>query len=169
MIDRNDIRSSHVLAGYDYWLAKRRALADPSLLPHRRDFDPLIEMPRLAPRLMLMDVRRDPLDFRYRLVGTALRRHMATDWTGRWLSDIPFQRPGSTVWENNLAVIRTRSPLLARPPYIGPHRDFLFVESIILPLAGDDQEVDMLMFAVDFIGAAEMASHAPSTADLVKK
>ena len=169
MIDRNDIRSSHVLAGYDYWLAKQRALTDPAQLPHRSDFDPLIEMPRLAPRLMLMDVRHDPLDFRYRLVGTALRRHMATDWTGRWLSDIPFQRPGSTVWENNLAVMRARRPLLARPPYIGPHRDFLFVESIILPLAGDDQEVDMLMFAVDFIGAAEMAPRQPDEADLPKK
>lgn len=165
MIDRDDIRSSHVLAGYDYWLGKQRALRDPAMLPNRHDFDPLIEMPRLAPHLMLMDIRQDPLDFRYRLVGTALRRHMTSDWTGRWLSDIPFQRPGSVVWENNLVVMRGRHPLLARPPYIGPHRDFLFVESIILPLAGDGRQVDMLMFAVDFVGSADMSPRRPDAPD----
>ncbi|MBK8161114.1 MAG: hypothetical protein IPK59_20930 [Rhodospirillaceae bacterium] len=153
MIDRDDIRSAYVLTGYDYWLGKARALADPSLLPARRDFDPLIDVPRLAPRIMLMDVLQDPLDFRYRLVGTALRRHMAQDWTGQKLSEIPFQRIGSTVWDNNELVTRERRPLLARPPYIGPHKDFLFVESIILPLADDGDRVDMLMFVVDFIGA----------------
>ena len=156
MIERDDIRSAYVLAGHDYWLAKRCLLPDPSMLPGRSAFDPLIERPRLTPHLMLMDVRRDPLDFRYRLIGTALRRHMAADWTGMWLSQLMFQRPGSVVWDNNCKVLRERCPLLARPPYIGPHRDFLFVESIILPLAEDGQEVDMLMFAVDFIGSAQM-------------
>ena len=61
---------------------------------------------------------------------------------------------------NNLIVLTERRPLLARPPYIGPHKDFLFVESVILPLAGDGQSVDMLMFAVDFIGSAAMATKA---------
>jgi hypothetical protein len=152
MVDRDDIKSSHVLAGYDYWLGKQRTLADPDMLPARHDLDPLMEVPRLAPRMMLKDVRHDPLDFRYRLVGTALRRHMAQDWTGQWLSQIPFQRVGSTVWQNNHLVTLQRAPLLARPPYVGPHKDFLYVESIILPLADNGQTVDMLMFFVDFIG-----------------
>jgi hypothetical protein len=158
MFDRGDIRSASVLAGYDYWLGKQRALGDPDMLPARRDLDPVLDVPRLLPQLMLMDVLGDPLDFRYRLVGSALRRHMAEDWTGRCLSDIPFQRAGSTVWDNNLRVLKERRPLLARPPYIGPHKDFLFVESVILPLAGDGQSVDMLLFAVDFIGSAAMAA-----------
>lgn len=151
MIDRDAIDSATVLAGYEYWLAKKHALANADALPARTDLDPLLEVPRLAPRIMLMDVRYEPLDFRYRLVGTALRLHMAEDWTGRWLSDIPFQRPGSMVWENNLRVVESREPLLARPPYIGPHKDFLFVESIILPLSGNRRSVDMLMFFVDFV------------------
>lgn len=151
MINRDDIRSSFVRAGYDYWLAKQRALGNGEAIPMRRDFDPLIEAPRIVPHLMLMDVQPDPLDFRYRVVGTALRPHMAEDWTGRWLSDISFQRPGSTVWENNVIVLKERRPLLACPPYIGPHKDFLFVESIIMPLAGEGDAIAMLMFAVDFI------------------
>ena len=158
MIDRDEIASQNVLAGYDYWLEKKRALSaddltEPGLLPARTDFDPLIEVPRLAPRMMLMDVLQDPLDFRYRLVGSALRRHMAQDWTGKRLSEIPFQRVGSTVWDNNVIVIRERRPILARPPYIGPHKDFRSVERVILPLASDGRQVDLLMFFVDFIGA----------------
>ena len=137
MIDRDEIRSAYVLAGYDYWLGKQRTLADPVMLPARQDLDPLTEVPRLVPRMMLMDVQQDPLDFRYRLVGTALRRHMAQDWTGKWLSEIPFQRHGSTVWQNNHLVTLQRMPLMARPPYVGPHKDFLFIESVILPLAAD--------------------------------
>ncbi len=156
MIDLEDIRSPFVRAGFDYWRKKREALGDPACLPARRDFDPLIEVPRIVPYLMLMDVQEEPLDFRYRLIGSALRTHMKEDWTGRWLSDIPFQRPGSMVWENNMKVLQQRAPLLARPPYIGPHKDFLYVESIIMPLGGTGDEIAMLMFAVDFIGASSM-------------
>lgn len=157
MIDRDDIKSATVLAGYDYWLGKQRALADPDMLPARQDLDPLTEIPRLVPRMMLMDVQGIPLDFRYRLIGTGLRRHMAQDWTGKWLSEIPFQRPGSMVWQNNHLVVLQRRPLLAWPPYIGPHKDFLFIESIILPLAADGTNVDKLMFFVDFIGNSGIA------------
>ncbi len=162
MIDRDEIASPYVLAGYDYWLGKLRAISgatttESDLLPARRDFDPLIEIPRLAPRIMLMDVLQKPLDFRYRLVGSALRRHMAQNWTGQRLSEIPFQRIGSTVWRNNELATLERRPILARPPYIGPHKDFLYIESIILPLAGDGHHVDMLMFFVDFIGNNRVA------------
>lgn len=149
MIEPDDLKSQVVRAGYQYWLAC--SAASPGNLPARGDLDPLTEVPRLVPHMMLKDVRRDPLDFRYRLLGTALRIHMSQDWTGQWLSQIPFQSAGSTVWANNVWVVENAQPLLARPPYVGPHKDFLHVESIILPLASDHARVDMLMFFVDFI------------------
>lgn len=158
MIERSAIESDVVRAGYDYWLGKRDALqvAIPAPLqgavPARGDLDPLTEVPRLVPYMMLMDVQAEPRDFRYRLIGTALRRHMAQDWTGKWLSAIPFQSAGSMVWSNNLKVVESGEPLLAKPPYVGPHKDFLYIESIILPLAADHARIDMLMFFVDFIG-----------------
>lgn len=150
MIDRSAIESQIVRSGYDYWLAKKQLLRDDGL-PRRKDLDPLTEIPRLVPYMMLKDVERDPLDFRYRLIGTALRSHMAQDWTGARLSNLSFQSAGSMVWDNNLRVTESGQPLLAKPPYIGPHKDFLFVESVILPLASDGQRVDMLMFFADFI------------------
>jgi len=149
MIEPGEIRSQIVLAGYQYWLSRRNALNVRA--PARNDLDPLTEVPRLVPYMMLKDVQQEPPDFRYRLIGTALRGHMSQDWTGKWLSSIPFQSAGSTVWANNLWVTQNVAPLLARPPYIGPHKDFLHVESVILPLASDHVSVDMLMFFVDFI------------------
>lgn len=150
MLERSAIESDIVRAGYEYWLEKRAALQ--GALPARGDLDPLTEVPRLAPYMMLKDVQAAPVDFRYRLIGTALRRHMAQDWTGKWLSAIPFQSAGSTVWNNNLKVAESGEPLLAKPPYVGPHKDFLYIESIILPLATDHVRIDKLMFFVDFIG-----------------
>lgn len=149
MIEPSNIKSRIVLAGYEYWLARRDAMGVKA--PGRGDLDPLTEIPRLVPYMMLKDVRRDPLDFRYRLIGTQLRVHMSQDWTGKWLSEIPFQNDGSAVWENNRWVMENIAPLHAQPPYIGPHRDFLHVDSVILPLASDHHRVDMLMFFVDFI------------------
>lgn len=153
MVEREAIESKTVRSGYEYWLDKCRALGKGEI-PARKDIDPLTEVPRLVPHMMLKDVRRAPPDFRYRLIGTALRRHMAQDWTGKWLSAIPFQAAGSTVWNNNLWVVENAAPLLAKPPYVGPNKDFLYIESIVLPLAQDHRQVDMLMFFVDFISRA---------------
>ena len=97
MIELSAIESRFVSAGYEYWLTRKLTLGG-DLLPARDDLDPLTEVPRLITRMMLKDVQRDPPDFRYRLIGSALRTHMAKDWTGMWLSEIPFQSAGSMVW-----------------------------------------------------------------------
>jgi hypothetical protein len=39
-----------------------------------------------------------------------------------------------------------------RPPYVGPHKDFLFIEAVILP-CGTGNRVDKLLVFVDFIRA----------------
>lgn len=51
----------------DYWEARR----DDRAAPRRSDIDPLDLPPSLLPHVLLIDVQRDPLDFRYRLAGTA--------------------------------------------------------------------------------------------------
>ena len=65
-----ELNSAAVCAAFEYWQGKCAAGA----LPASRTLDPL-EMPRLLPHLLLKDVRRDPWDFRYRVVGTLVREH----------------------------------------------------------------------------------------------
>lgn len=148
MVDLTGISSRAVHDGYAYWLNRKGR----ELIPSRQDIDPLIDIPQLVPNMMLKDFQRDPPDIRYRLIGTRVRPHLSRDWTGIWMSEIPFQRPPSTIWNNHIWVVENRAPLVARPPYVGPHKDFLYIESIILPLGADHETVDMLMVFVDFIG-----------------
>jgi hypothetical protein len=150
VIALSELQSPIPREGYAYWLGKKGDRA----IPARADFDPLLEVPRLARNLMLLDVRRDPLDFRYRLIGTALRAHMGEEWTGRWWSEIAFQRAPNPIWEPHRWVVEHRAPRFIRPNYVGPHKEFMFIESAVLPLGADPELVDMLMIFADFLSRA---------------
>ena len=143
-----DIRSEIVRAGHAYWSAKKGGRT----LPSRSDMDPPIELPRLAPNMIVFDVLHEPLDFRYRLIGTKVRTHLMNDLTGLRMSDIEFQRPPSVIWSHHAWAVEHAQPCFMRPPYVGPHRDFMFIEAVILP-CGTGAHVDKLMVFVDFIRA----------------
>jgi len=143
-----DVHSEIVRAGYAYWLAGKGE----RVLPRRGDFDPPIEIPRLVPSMIVIDVLHEPLDFVYRLIGTKVRAHLMRDLTGTRMSDIEFQRPPSVIWSHHAWVVEHAAPRFMRPPYVGPHKDFMFIESVILP-CGTDARVDKLMIFVDFVRA----------------
>src|SRR3546814_6108920 len=63
-----------IKALYDYWQSIR---PNDLALPGRRHFDPL-DIPELLPNIQMLDVKRDPLRFRFRLIGTEIVR-----FTGR--------------------------------------------------------------------------------------
>lgn len=140
-----------LLLGYDYWESKRRGRA----MPARADLDP-IEMKAFLPHIVLTDVLHHaaphlPLDFRYRLMGTAVDAHMSRRFTGLRLSELPAQQPGSQMWQNFAEVVEQRQPRFHRVPYVGPHKDFLSLIDLVLPLSDDDHTVVMLISLVDFI------------------
>ena len=143
-----------LLQGYDYWDSKRHGRA----MPARADLDP-IEMKAFLPHIVLTDVLHDcapdlPLDFRYRLMGTTVDEHMSRRFTGLRLSELPAQRQGSQMWLNFSEVVAQRQPRFHRVPYVGPHRDFLSLIDLVLPLSDDDRSVTMLLSLVDFIPRA---------------
>ena len=99
--------SGRLRASWDYWQSK---LAGRSM-PTRADLDPPLEIPRLLPWIILTDVLlRDPLDFRYRLIGTAIRDRIAGNYTGMRLMELPHQRPGSRIWDTRAECVRTMAP-----------------------------------------------------------
>ena len=143
----SDLKSPLVKAGIAYWTARK----DAERVPARADFDPLIEVPTLVRNMMLKDVQREPLDFRYRLIGSVVRHHLHRDVTGQWMTAIPGQGPGNPLWAYHERVFESRAPVFLRPAYLGPHREFVYIESVILPLASDHENVDMLMIFADFL------------------
>jgi hypothetical protein len=147
VVEYPELLSPVLREGFGYWREKQGARA----FPARADFDPLMEMPKLIRHMMLLDVLHDPLDFRYRLIGDKLRDHMSENWTGRRWSEIEQQRPPNPIWLHHQWVVENRLPRFIRPNYVGPHRQFMFIESAVLPLGAGPERVDMLMLFVDFL------------------
>jgi len=148
LITAAELNSAIVRAAVDYWRDRRRD----GNLPHRDLLDP-VEMPRLLPHIMLKEVRRDPWDFRYRVVGTTVREHSRQNWTGKWMSEVDGQGEGSTVFRVMRWVSEGRRPAIFRPPYVGPHKEFKYCEAAVMPWCNRDGLVDRVLVAVDFLMA----------------
>ncbi len=134
-------------AAYDYWQLRRRG----RLMPARADIDPA-DIPRLLPNIILTDVlAQKPLDFRYRLIGTAVCERTARDYTGVRFMDLPHQRPGSMIWDTRAACVRKRAPVYDGDlPYVGPVQRVRVVSQVHLPLSTDGATVNMIFTAVAF-------------------
>ena len=126
-----------------YW----QSLADGGKLPARADMDPL-DIPDLLPHLYLVEVRHDPLDFRYRLLGTAIVERSQRDYTGQSIRDLPLQAPPSLIWSLFEATVREKAPTCTLIPY--RNEKTRFVEKQCLPLSSDGITVDMLMGSITF-------------------
>jgi hypothetical protein len=124
---------------FAYWQSKLAG----RLMPSRRDIDP-VEIPRLLPYVMLVDVLRDPLDFRYRLIGTEVRDILHGDYTGKRYSEVPGKGAGSVVWSHYETVVVRKQPFLCTPPYVGPDRKLQRCDNLLLPLSDDGDTVNMV-------------------------
>ena len=133
-------------AAYVYWDRIRAGRA----MPSRADLDPA-DIRTILPCVFLLDVAQDPLDFRYRLIGTKMATHLNRDLTGSWMSDLPHQRPPSRIWSACARVVETRVPLSSDTPYVGKHHAYKKTEDLILPLSADGETVNMLFVTADFL------------------
>jgi hypothetical protein len=130
-----------------YWAGIR----DGRSMPARRDLDPL-DIPALLPWVLLTDVLRNPLDFRYRLVGTGVAGLSRHDYTGRRFSELAHTQSDSVVWQVRVAVVETRRPMQALVPYTGSLTGVTGVASLYLPLSADGRTVDMILCGAVYEG-----------------
>jgi len=138
------------------WLAFRE---ERGALPARRDFDPL-EMPQLLAWVTLVDVvpgeSREsnevsaPVRYRARLVGTEITQRHGRDVTGKF--DDELYEP---VYLHQIRTVygclrREKLPCLVTCCLPVPERQATIYERLLLPLAGDGEEVDMIMSVFDY-------------------
>ena len=138
--------TERLTAGLRYWQSK---WVD-ARLPGRHDLDPPMEVPWLLPNIVLVDVAHDPLDLRYRLVGTEVCNRVGRDYTGIRLMDLPHQRPGSRVWDSAAAVIAARRPIFSDIPYVGSDPFVRDYQDLLMPLSSDGEAVDMILALIEF-------------------
>lgn len=120
-------------------------LRNDGLLPSRADFDP-VAMPALLPSICLIDVQADPQRFRYRLIGTAIVPILGAEYTGRWLDECMGGFESSDFSNALKAVARDGQPCHFRGiSSFRFSRDVAEIEHVILPLARDGRNVDMIL------------------------
>ncbi|MEZ5667469.1 MAG: PAS domain-containing protein [Alphaproteobacteria bacterium] len=147
MSNMTTIRATHPTnaTALRYWETKRGGRA----MPARADLDPC-EIPELLPHVVLIDVAHDPVDFRYRLIGTNVDHHLWEPRTGQWLSQVPGQGRDSAFWQALADVAASGLPASGRIAYVGPHRDYDSAEDLIMPLSSDGDRVDMLFVTIAY-------------------
>lgn len=136
------------LALLDTWWRKTLE-AKNGALPARADVDPAT-LKNLLAHIALVDVLRDPLDWRYRLVGTQLVEVMGGERTGKRMRELlsPPAIEGSVMLMTRL--LETRAPLAFTGSLYWLEKDYVGFTALVLPLSNDGAEIDMGVMGLDF-------------------
>ena len=129
-----------------YW-SKRR---DGRSMPARADID-IALIPTLLQYIFLIDVIDGGRDFRFRLAGTHFRDVTDQEVTGQHVGEAfpePFGADVRRVWTK---VVEEKRPVRGSGNLWIPGREHVKWEGVAMPLAEDDQIVNMLLGGVLFI------------------
>ncbi len=127
-------------------------------LPGRQHFDPgsVVE---LLPNIVLVDVHREPLRFRYRLLGSGVDSIQGRSLSGLWLDEAyAGAANGAVLIDEYTRVATTGTPRWWRgPPRVVPFPGCRLVEVLRLPLASDGTTVDMVLGMALYFDQAGLA------------
>ena len=125
---------------YSYWASLRKG----QRLPSRADIHPR-DFKRLLPMVSLIDVHRDPLDYRLRLAGTGLYSVYGREITGMGLDEI-YASPAAAYWRAELdKVVEERRPAAGFHNLSWRGAAHLSILWLRLPLASNGRDVDMIL------------------------
>jgi hypothetical protein len=125
---------------FRYWQARRGE----RIAPRRADIDP-VDFPGLLPCILLVDVRREPLDFVYRVVGTEEVRRRRRDPTGCSVGTHYYGPNREDALGCYREVCETREPLYDPRPYRTETGGYSEEETLFLPLSEDGSEVSQVL------------------------
>jgi hypothetical protein len=133
---------------YEYW--RRKAAG--RKLPRRRDIDP-IEIPKLLPDVMLVDVETDGR-YRYRLIGTENTQAQGVTATGRYLDEV---LPGPEYRNHVLSLydeaVQKKQALYSECLFLSPGRlaPERHTKVLFMPLSQDGETVNMVFVLQIFL------------------
>lgn len=124
-----------------YW----RSITPANRLPGRRNLEPLDIAP-LLPGVWLLDVQPEPFRLRYRLVGTEAVEAIGSEVTGRWMDEAHKPIAENPAYlDRYRAVFEHKLPSWRRgTPQLWIHKQYHTLENIVVPLASDGTNVDMM-------------------------
>lgn len=119
-------------------------------LPSRSDFDPS-KLVDVLPYIAMMDVERNPFRLKFRLIGTAVNEAFGRNFTGKYFDEEFGDYQSSVGYQQRKAVAETGLPM----HYFGKGKlkynlDFTTVEWVLLPMASDGKNVDIIISAISY-------------------
>lgn len=148
MLHSNEFDQSHpvVKAGYTYWLSK----CSNGALPRWSDFDPADIKP-LLPNIVVTHVLSDPRDFVEKITGERIIERSSINSAGKKWSSIPGRGPESEIWKVFSSIVDEKRPILNHIPYVGPHNEFMGIETVCCPISEDGMTVDRIVAFVGYV------------------
>jgi hypothetical protein len=135
--------------GLLYW----KGLCRGRPLPLSADFDPL-GIQALLPYVMLIEIERAPLDFRFWLMGSRHAEIVRGDYRGTRYSALSHTARGNPVWDQHERAARAGTPVLGHVSYVGPDPKVpRRIEHCLLPLSLTGERADYLMVIAAIDGA----------------
>ena len=138
-------RSSLIREIYDYWTDKRGGRS----MPARTDLDPL-DIPKLLPNIILIDVEPPDDRLRVRLMGTWIVHMFDSDYTGQFVDELDLGEAADEIVQEYSAAVVAAEPICSDHRLRTLSGQFYDIERVILPLSNDGIRVTMLLIALDF-------------------
>lgn len=130
------------IAMHAYW---QELVEKAGRLPSRAQIDP-ISIPTLLANIFLLDVLESPLRFRYRLVGSKLVAAGGRELTGMLMEDAHPNLFVAQSYPDYPACVRAhRIGRRLGSPVFDWDRRHVRIERLLLPLATDGRNVDMIL------------------------
>ena len=111
--------------------------------PRRADIDPA-DLKEFLSRIMIADVLRDPMEFRYRLSGTNIGSVHGQEMTGKRPRDLTPAAYGELIHAHYCEAVERRQPLLHLILLDTSQRSRSYAR-LLLPLSEDGETVSMLL------------------------
>lgn len=139
LLDLDDPRLRRLFA---YWLEKRGDRP----FPAKAEIDP-VAFPYVLGYVTLVDVERSPRRYRFRLDGSVLVALSGSDYTGRYLDELPGEEYVAFIKETYDRVVDSGEPHRYRKNGLFDQQHFS-EETVILPFGDQPPAVERLVVAV---------------------
>ena len=135
----DQIREPRLARLYSYWLDRRGTRR----FPARRDIDP-VDLRYILGHLLLLDVLRNPLRFRFRLHGAEIVSRVHYDMTGKFLDQMPDPAYRDYALRRCEQLVITGQPVVVRRDRALEGKPWSY-EALWLPFSEDGIDVTMLL------------------------
>jgi len=130
-----EVAAPAIHAALSYW---RSRIPEGRRVPPRSRIDP-IDVPRLLPKLLLLDIYREPLRFTVRVAGTEIRELYHAEITGLTISPDEDASLSRDAHPRLARAVGEAGPVFARNAVHWQQRDHVRYEVAHLPLGTDDR------------------------------